>query len=195
MTEVKVLIDGYDHEIEGGWIASSTTTLIKLDNKNIVVDPGCNRARLISSLAENNLKTGDIDFVLQTHNHTDHILLSGIFENAKIVTPTELYDNDRQTYYDGQVLGLDLEIIKTPGHSGDSRSFIVKVEGKTYAVAGDLFWWVDGEGQKIDRESLANHPDPYAKDIELLKKNRQKILDLADFIIPGHGKMFANKKG
>jgi glyoxylase-like metal-dependent hydrolase (beta-lactamase superfamily II) len=61
-------------------------------------------------------------------------------------------------------------------------------------VAGDVFWWADREEQKTDRESLLFHKDPFAKDEKALLASRRKILELADWIIPGHGKMFKNSR-
>ncbi|MBU1877039.1 MBL fold metallo-hydrolase, partial [Patescibacteria group bacterium] len=83
MAKVKVLIRGYAKKIENGWLASSTVTLVQSNDKNIIVDPGCNRKKLVEELLKENLKTTDIDFVFLTHFHTDHTLLTGIFENAK----------------------------------------------------------------------------------------------------------------
>lgn len=194
MAKVKILIDGYARKIEGGWVASSTTTLIESGGRKIIIDPGCNRKKLIKSLAQNGLKTADIGCVLLTHSHTDHILLDGIFENARLVTSMEIYENDRQTDHYDKIPGLGIEIIKTPGHSSDSRTFIIKTEEGIYAIAGDIFWWKDDEEQKTDFGSLINHTDPYVKDKETLMKSRRKVLELADFVVPGHGKVFEVKK-
>jgi glyoxylase-like metal-dependent hydrolase (beta-lactamase superfamily II) len=194
MEEVKILIKGFAKEITNGWVASSTTTLIKLNDRSIIVDPGCNRKKLIDALTENKLKTTDIDYVLLTHNHTDHNLLAGIFENAKVVTNSEVYDDDYQVDYEGNIPELDIEILKTPGHSTDSISFKIKVDEKIYVIAGDVFWWMDNEEQKNDYESLISHEDPYVKEKSILEASRKKVLAIADFVIPGHGKMFKVEK-
>lgn len=193
MNKVKILIQGYAKKSDNGWIASSTVTLVQSNGKNIVVDPGCNRQKLIESLGRNKLQTSDIDYVLLTHSHTDHILLDGIFENAKVITSVEIYDNDYQIDHRGKIYELNLEIIKTPGHSVDSRSFVVETDKGIYVIAGDVFWWMDDEEQITDQKNLLEHDDLYVKDKEALIKSRKKILDVADFIIPGHGKMFRNQ--
>jgi len=38
------------------------------------------------------------------------------------------------------------------------------------------------------------HEDEFATDIEKLKESRKKVLEIADWIIPGHGKMFKVNK-
>ena len=58
------------------------------------------------------------------------------------------------------------------------------------AIVGDVFWWEDDEEHKTDFESLMNHKDPYVKNEEQLKQSRKRVLELADYIIPGHGEMF-----
>ena len=193
MNKVKVLIQGYAKEIENGWLASSTVTLVQADDKNIIVDPGCNRKKLIEALLNNNLKPSDIDFVLLTHNHGDHALLAGIFENAKVLTPGEIYDNDNQAEQENKIPGTDLEIIQTPGHSPEHCSLVVPTEEGAYIVAGDVFWWTDDEEQKIDVE---REDDAHLAEVNMKKliESRKKVLEIADFIIPGHGKMFKVEK-
>lgn len=193
MNKVKVLIQGYAKEIENGWLASSTTTFVQSNGKNIVVDPGCNRKRLLEELAKNNLKPADINFVLLTHSHGDHALLAGIFENAKVITPAEIYYNDNQVEPENKILGTNLEIIQTPGHSPEHCSLVVPTEEGTYIVAGDVFWWTDDEEQKIEIEKEDDvHPDEV--NMPKLIESRKKILEIADYIIPGHGKIFKVKK-
>ncbi len=193
MNKIKVLIQGYAKEIKNGWLASSTVTLVQSDNKNIIVDPGCNRKKLLEGLAKNDLKPADIDFVLLTHSHRDHSLLAGIFENAKVITPTEIYDDDNQIEQQNKIPGTDLEIIQTPGHSPEHCSLVVSTKEGTYVVAGDLFWWADDEEQKIDVEKK-DDAHPAETDMLKLIESRKKILEIADYIIPGHGKMFKVEK-
>lgn len=194
MAEVKVLIDGYAKEIENGWIASSTVSLIKSNGKNIIVDPGCNRTKLLESLKKENLETKDIDYVFLTHDHTDHILLAGIFEKAKVLTPYEIYDEDIQIRHDNKIPDINIKIISTPGHCKSHNSFLVKTEVGNIVIAGDLWWWKDDEKQETDYDILIERNDPYVKDKEVIIKTRKKILEIADYIIPGHGKMFKVKR-
>lgn len=193
MNKIKVLIEGYAKETENGWLASSTVTFIQSNGKNIIVDPGCNRKKLLEELSKNNLKLADIDFVLLTHSHGDHSLLAGIFDNAKIITPSEIYDNDNQVEIEDKIPGTDLEIIQTPGHSPEHCSLVIPTEEGTYVVAGDVFWWMDDEEQKID---VGKEDDAHPAEAHMPKiiESRKKILKIADYIIPGHGKMFKVEK-
>ncbi|VVB60623.1 Hydroxyacylglutathione hydrolase [uncultured archaeon] len=189
MSEIKVLIEGYAREIHSGWRASSTVTLIKAGGKNIIVDPGCNRKKLILALGKEKLKTGDIDFVLLTHNHADHSLLAGIFQNAKVLTTEEIYDNDNQIAHNNKIPGTDLKIMQTPGHCSEHCSLIVTAAKGVYAIAGDVFWWTNDEDGHADIEK-EDSAHPNEVNMRALIESRKKILELADYIIPGHGKMF-----
>jgi len=193
MNKVKVLIEGYARENEDSWSASSTVTLVESNGKKIIVDPGCNRKRLLDELADNSLATKDIDYVFLTHSHADHALLAGIFEDAKIITSAEVYDNDNQTEHEDIIPGTDLEIIQTPGHSREDCALIVPAEEGTYVISGDAFWWMDDEEQipNIEKEDEAH---PAEVDMQSLIESRRKILEIADFIIPGHGRMFKIEK-
>ena len=56
-----------------------------------------------------------------------------------------------------------------------------------------MFWWAEDEEQITDRKSLLEKKDALAVDNKALRKSRQDILAVADFIIPGHGKTFEVK--
>jgi len=193
MAELKVLIEGYAREIENGWLASSTVTLIKANGMKIIVDPGCNRKGLLAALEKEGLRTADIDFVVITHNHGDHSLLAGVFENAKLMTSEEIYDNDNQISHDNKIPETDIKIIKTSGHCPEHCSLIVPTEKGNYVIAGDVFWWTDDEKQDVDVEK-EDEAHPEEVDMKKLSESRKKIWEIADYIIPGHGKMFKVKK-
>jgi glyoxylase-like metal-dependent hydrolase (beta-lactamase superfamily II) len=192
MAEVKVLIQGYVSERDGAEFASSTTTLIKDGRLNIIVDPGMDRKLLLSALKKENLAPGDINYVVLTHYHLDHSLLAGIFENAKVLDRNEIYSWDGKIEnHDGIIPKTDIKIIRTPGHDAFHCAVIVKTEELgCVVVAGDVFWWMDAAKQETDNKGLLEHKDPYVKNEKQLTESRQQILEIADYIIPGHGIMF-----
>lgn len=194
MAEIKILIEGYAKELEKGWVASSTTCLITAENKKIITDPGCNREKLLKALENEDLTTNDIDYVFLSHCHPDHILLAGIFEKAKFVTfDTNLvYDKDLMLKFDKDILGKDIEIIETPGHVLEHLSLLVNTSNGRVAIAGDVIWWIKGEEQVFDINQK-DHSQAKGMNMEKLMESRKKILERADYIIPGHGKMFKVK--
>lgn len=188
MNKIKVLIEGYAKETKRGWLANSTVVFIQSNGKNIIVDPGCNRERLLKVLSDNNLKMVDIDYVFLTHGHVDHALLAGIFENATIIDELYIYQKDIINKHGGIIPGTDLKVIRTPGHKEEHCSLVVETKEGVYAVAGDVFWWLDDEKQELNIDKPDN--DPEHMNIEKLIESRKKLLEISDYIIPGHGKVF-----
>ena len=195
MAKVKVLIEGYAKELEKEWIASSTTCLVTAENKKIITDPGCNREKLLTALNKEGLTTDDIDYVFLSHCHLDHILLAGIFQKAKFITfdSNLMYDKDIMLEFDKRILGKDVEIIETPGHVLEHLSLLVNTPNGKIAIAGDVIWWSEREKQVFDINQK-DHSQAKGMNMERLTESRKKLLEIADYIIPGHGKMFKVKK-
>ena len=193
--EIKVLIEGYVKKIDEKEYATSSVILIKDKSLNIIVDPGMNRKLLLDSLANENLKTSDINFVILTHSHSDHSLLAGIFENAKVLDNTEVYSWDGEIGSHKKTISNNIEFILTPGHAPFHCSIKVKTKDLgNVVIAGDIFYWSEEQEQKTNYYDLINLKDPHVKDEVKLLNSRKKILEVADYIIPGHGKMFKVKK-
>ena len=195
MAEVKVLIEGYAKQLDNGWVASSTTCLVTTGNLKILTDPGCNREKLSEVLNKEGLLTGDIDYVFLSHQHPDHILLAGIFEKAKFITfdTNLMYNNDLITEFDKHELGEEIEIMETPGHVLEHISLIVDTPNGKIAIVGDVIWWLDGEEQVFDLNQK-DHSQAKGMNMETLVESRKKVISMADYIVPGHGKMFKVEK-
>lgn len=195
MTSFKILIPGYATKTETGWLASCTTTLIRDKDKTILVDPGINRELLLSSLKKENLTLSDIDIVFLTHFHVDHMFLVALFENATVYDGETIYKKDLETEYEGLLPGTTIRVMPTPGHAYEHSSLIMDTNEGKVVVAADLFWWTDDQTQIVDNsETLIHRKDPFTKDWEALVESRTKVLAIADWIIPGHGKIFKNPK-
>ena len=79
-------------------------------------------------------------------------------------------------------------MIATPGHTKQDVSVIVRVSGGIVAVVGDLFESADD----LEQEELWRSSSEFPEEQE---RNRRKILKMADYIVPGHGDMFAVREG
>ncbi len=194
MTDVKVLIESYSREENGIKITSSSTVLIKDSGLKILVDPGTNKKLLLEALSKEGLKQEDIDLIFITHYHPDHILNIRLFPEKDILDRNTIYRDDGQVGFSGKIPHTNIKVIETPGHAHEHACLLVETENGKVVIAGDLWWWSDEEEQKTDYESLMNHRDPYLKDKKALKESRNKILEIADYVIPGHGKMFKVEK-
>lgn len=192
MNKVKVLIDGYAKvNKDGTWDATSSTTLIDTGKLKIIVDPGCSRKLLLTSLKKENLETADINYVFISHYHLDHSALVGVFENATIFDSTQWLKGSNGGELDKDILpGTNIKIIKTPGHTSDHGSLLVGTDKGKTLVGADIFWWEQGEEQNVDIEKQ----DVFASDMVAIKESRKKALEIADYIIPGHGKIFKVEK-
>ncbi len=195
MAKLKILIEGYAKELKHGWVASSTCCFIKSGNKKIITDPGCNHVKLLKVLKKEKIKLDDIDYVFLSHCHIDHILLAALFGKAKFVTfdTNLLYNQDLMLEFNEHILGKDIKILETPGHTIEHLSLLVDTPKGKIALAGDVFWWTDEEKQIVD---INKKDDSHPKELNMKKLviSRKKLLEVADYIIPGHGKMFKVKK-
>jgi len=183
MAEVKILIEGYtsaNTEESDEEKTCPTITLVKDKDTVMVVDPGIleDQKILIDKLKKEGLEIDDVNIVCITHSHIDHYRNIGMFPKAKTLEYYGLWD--KQTVDDWQEQFTDdIRIIKTPGHDYSSITLLVKTEQGTIAICGDVFW----------KENFPED-DPYASDKEELEKSRKKVLEMSDYIIPGHGPMF-----
>jgi glyoxylase-like metal-dependent hydrolase (beta-lactamase superfamily II) len=190
MNEVIVLVPGYARILpSGGWEASSTCSLIRSNEKLVIVDPGTNKELLLQKMQEHNVPAEGVDYVILSHHHTDHFLNVSLFPNAKVVDNEAIYEGDHAEPYKEFLPDTEIQIMPTPGHAATHISLVVQTEQYgTVVIAQDVFWWKEDEEQVIDIEK----PDEFAEDIQALKESRKKVLEIADWIIPGHGVMFKN---
>jgi glyoxylase-like metal-dependent hydrolase (beta-lactamase superfamily II) len=177
------------------WVANSTCCLVTTDNAKIVTDPGCNREKLLAALTKEKLSPNDIDFVFLSHQHPDHILLAGLFEKAKFITfdTNLMYHKDTLVPWEIHTLGKDIEIIETPGHVLEHISLIVTTPKGKIGIAGYAIWWLENEKQVFDLHQK-DHSNAKGMDMKELVKSRKILIQMSDYIIPGHGKMFKVNK-
>ncbi|MFA5745943.1 MAG: MBL fold metallo-hydrolase [archaeon] len=193
MSTVKILVEGYAHEGKDCYEATCSTVLIEDSGKRIIVDPGCNEKLLLNALKKEKLTPKDIDLIFLTHYHIDHLLNIRLFPGIDILDGDIIYRGDKEFSFKKKIPGTNIEVIETPGHAHEQVTLLVKTEKGIIAIAEDLWWWEDGK-QKTDKKSLLSLKDPFVKNKQALLKSRKLILQKADYIIPGHGKMFKVEK-
>jgi len=193
MARVKVLVEGYAHECKGYYKATCTSVLIEDSGKKIIVDPGCNEGLLLSALEKEGLTPKSIDLIFLSHYHVDHVLNLRLFPGKDVLDGDTIYRGDKEFSFKEKIPKTNIEIIETPGHAHEHATPLVRTKEGIIAIAGDLWWWEDGK-QNTNTKALLSLKDPFVKDEEALLKSRKMILKKADFIIPGHGKMFRVEK-
>jgi len=189
LAKVIVLVEGYARQNADCLVASPTTVLIEDNGKRIIVDPGCNEKLLLVALKKQKIEPTDIDYIFLTHFHIDHLLNIRLFLGKDVIDVDTIYRGDSEYNYSKFLPGTSIEVVPTPGHAFEHASLLVKTGKGIVAVAGDLWWWVD-KNQKTDLKTLINLVDPFSKSDAQLVASRELILTKADFVIPGHGKIF-----
>eukprot|EP00111_Clytia_hemisphaerica_P006505 TCONS_00018868-protein len=196
MSQIHILKTGYGNEDEKGiYHASATCTLVLNDEMKIIVDPGgaWERKDIIERLLKFGVDCEDIDIVVGTHGHSDHIGNLNLFPKAKQIVGFDINTGDHyETDHDFKsglsypLIEGKLEVLPTPGHMHHDVSLIVydslNSEHGVVGICGDLF--ENSEDDGVWQEISEN--------VELQSRNRNVILDLCHHIVPGHGNMFKN---
>ena len=165
--------------------AHSTSTLIRTGERNIVVDTSSQflRPAVKDSLKQLCVLPKDVDTVVFTHAHHDHIENADLFPKAKIYVRTE-EDCDKGIKVDKDMeLCPGVKLVHTPGHTAGSMSVFVTSERK-YAITGDAV--------PLQDNVLKMTAPGINTDRDLAIKSIKAIVSFADVIVPGHGFPFMN---
>ena len=195
LPQIKILNEGYVQPIEdrnfvpgerddGARKVASTVALIEAKDALILVDPGMVAADvdIVAQLASSGYKPSEVTHVFISHHHPDHTVRIGMFENATVVDFWGSYRYDIwEDHGDKYEIVKNVTVMRTPGHTNEDASLIVNAYDGVYVFTH--VWW---------NESMQPEIDPLAEEHEKLIQSRAKVLEIADYIIPGHGKMFIN---
>jgi glyoxylase-like metal-dependent hydrolase (beta-lactamase superfamily II) len=189
MAEVKVLIEGYATWLEAHkQKACGSVTLIR-GKHNCIVDTGnvTDEERIKELLKREGLSPEDIEFVIITHGDIDHVGNNNLFKKAPYINGHDICRGDIYTFFEDKYeIEPDISVLNTPGHSIEDVSVLIKTPNGLVAVTGDLFE-KETDAQDESWKVFSKYP-------EYQLKSRKKILELAGWIIPGHGKMFKVEK-
>ncbi|XP_033231946.1 metallo-beta-lactamase domain-containing protein 1 [Belonocnema kinseyi] len=96
MFEVTVLFDGYSKLVDDVMEANCSCTLIK-GPKTIIVDTmtAWDKERLVEALAQNDVRPEDVEYVVCTHGHADHIGNNNLFTNAEHIVGYSVHRQSR----------------------------------------------------------------------------------------------------
>ncbi|KAG8200793.1 hypothetical protein JTE90_006375 [Oedothorax gibbosus] len=177
--------------------ANCTCTLVENGKFKLIIDTltAWDGEFLTQELKKRGVELNDVTHAVATHGHSDHIGNLNLFKNAVHIVGQSLSHKDEYQLYSFDEGGPykispNIEIIATPGHTLSDVSVIVKnTTLGTVAIVGDLF----------EREEDIRHPDLWkitagSENPELQIKNRRKILNSIDYVIPGHGPGFKGHK-
>jgi N-acyl homoserine lactone hydrolase len=205
MATVELLLQGFTLGTDQGSPAFCGVTLIE-GPRRILVDVAHTGRRelLLQRLRERGLSPADIDIVVLTHAHYDHMLNIDLFKNAEVlIHPRERsyakapHEEDFATpAYTGLILeqmklrevqeGDEIEdgvhVLDTPGHSPGSISLVVQTPDGPAVICGDAL--------PNARMAMAGSPYLIFYSEEAARKSAAKITEAARFLYPGHDRPF-----
>lgn len=191
---VDILHNGYSRIRSDGLVMEANCSCCLITGKHtVIVDTMTpwDKDFIVSELEKRGVNCDDVEYAVSTHGHIDHIGNLNLFTSAQHIlgfsistgTTYKVHPFDAGKPY---VIDDGLEIIPTPGHTMDHVS--VKVTTASLGIviiAGDLFEHEEDLKNENLWKYVAGSENP-----DIQQRSRSQVLQMADYIIPGHGPMF-----
>jgi glyoxylase-like metal-dependent hydrolase (beta-lactamase superfamily II) len=166
--------------VSGG--VAGTVSLVRAGDRVIVVDPGMvpDRSAILDPLAALEVAPWDVTDVVISHHHPDHTWHIALFPDIRLHDYWATYQRDvwDSRPAEGCEVGPGVRLLETPGHTREDITTIVETNDGSLALTH--LWW-----------NGAVEGDPRAWDLDLLMRHRERVLEMADVIVPGHGPPFS----
>jgi len=175
--EVHILFNGYVGER-----VASTVAFVRDGDIRVIIDPGMvpGPAAMLEPLAALGESPAAITDVIFSHHHPDHTLNAALFPNARFHDHWAIYKDDTwdSRPAEGFAVSPSIRLIETPGHTPQDITTLVGTRDGLVAFT-HLWWSASGPAE-----------DPLATDPAALHANRERVLQIATLIVPGHGAPF-----
>lgn len=183
-----VLFAGYVEQGDGPTMrVGGTVSLVRDGDRVIVVDPGMvpSRRAILDPLDALGVAPGDVTDVVLSHHHPDHTVNIALFGEVPVHDFQAAYQHDRWTRRSAEGLALSpsVRLLATPGHTAEDLTTLVGTADGVVALS-HLWWTADGPAE-----------DPYALNRGVLRAQRERVLAVADLVVPGHGASFTPSAG
>ncbi|HEY4584023.1 MAG TPA: MBL fold metallo-hydrolase [Acidimicrobiia bacterium] len=173
------------HLLTAGYVGdrvASTVSLVVSGDFLVIIDPGmvASRSVILDPIDRLGYRPEDITDVIISHHHPDHTINIALFPNARVHDYWAIYHGDSwvSRAAEGFEVAPEVSLWETPGHSAEDITTIVRTGGET--VAFTHLWW--HRAVPYD-DPLGTHPDE-------LHIGRERVLETATLIVPGHGEAF-----
>ena len=148
----------------------------------MVVDPGmvADRDLVLRPMRELGVQPEDVTDVVLSHHHLAHNVNVALFPVVPVHDFQSVIEGDvfTQRPADGVQLTPSIRLLATPGHTPQDITTLVGTADDVAALT-HLWWTAEGPAD-----------DPYSPDRDLLRRQRERVLDLATLVVPGHGAPF-----
>jgi len=146
--------------------SKGNATLIKTKKYNILIDAGMTAKYLNDQLANLNMNLKDIDYILITHTHYDHISsLKTIIKDAKptiIITDKmfidlkflKIYEHIKIINDDLKLDNVLIESLKISHNASDSRGYIITEDDSSLVYVTDTGYLKSDYWDKLKNKSL-----------------------------------------
>lgn len=184
LAEVYILFDGYVDDGSSPNVSrvASTVAYVREGDVRVIIDPGMvpDARTILDALADLGAAPGGITDVIFSHHHPDHTINAALFPNARFHDYWAIYQGDswESRPAEGYQLSPSIRLIETPGHTPQDITTLVGTPDGI--VAFTHLWW----------SAAGPADDPLATDMPALHLNRERVLQVATRIVPGHGAAF-----
>ncbi len=184
LAEVYILFDGYVDDGPSPNVSrvASTVAFVRDGDVRVIIDPGMvpDARNILDALADLGVSSEDITDVIFSHHHPDHTLNAALFPRARFHDYWAIYqgDNWESRPAEGYQLSPSIRLIETPGHTPQDITTLVGTPDGI--VAFTHLWW----------SAAGPFEDPLGTDMAALHLNRERVLQTAMRIVPGHGAAF-----
>lgn len=211
--KVDTLLQGYRLDSNQGAIAFCSVVLLEAPDaagalRRVIVDTGHTgrRGPLEAALARRGLGRGDIDIVVCTHAHWDHIENLDLFDRAQVMLHKnerryikhphrndtgcpgwvdavfERYGDRIREVEEGVEILPGIEVVDAPGHSAGTIAITARTDSGLAVVAGDS---VQNSTVAVQGRNALVFWDE-----ALAARTVDKLVAIADVIYPGHDQAF-----
>lgn len=186
MITVRIVCEGYLRRENGIVLeAHSTSALVTSGRLLVLVDTSSReqRPRLLEGLRALDIEPNDIEVVVNTHLHHDHVGNNDLFPRAlKLARREEGPGPESEAVGGDRVLGPGVRLLHTPGHTRGSMSVVVEADDARYVIAGDALPTRDNYERWV--------PPGINYDADTALRSMRRIVDEAEMVVPGHGAPF-----
>ena len=182
--EVHILFNGYANDSTNPEVSrvASTVAYVREGDVHVIIDPGMvpDPGSMLEPLAALGVSPAAITDVIFSHHHPDHTLNAALLPHARFHDHWAIYQGDswESRPAEGYKLSPSIRLIETPGHSPQDITTLVGTHEGVIAFT-HLWWYASGPAD-----------DPFSNDVTALHRNRERVLQVATLIVPGHGAPF-----